>query len=250
VSEPEGVSERPEASERKIQRASQKKIWRAIFFGLAMTGIVAGVTWALLGSKLLVVRSVVVTGTHLVPSASVLAVAGVQPGTPMVRVDAGQVAARVEAIRQVESVQVVKSWPDRVVIEVRERTSALAVAISGGPGGFDLVDAAGVVVRWTASRPARFPLYTSGASIAALRGDPSVAMAASVLADLPLGVRGSVRSVSVPDGQVTLMLGDGDVVVWGDSGNAAAKAQVLAILMHTHARYYDVSAPGIAMTKG
>lgn len=227
-----------------------RRAWRAAFFGLAMAGIVAGVAWALLGSKLLVVRSVVVTGTHLVPSASVLAVAGVQPGMPMVRVDAAQVAARVDAIRQVQSTQVVKSWPDRVVIEVRERTSALAVAV---PGGFDLVDASGVVVRWSASRPHWLPRYVSGstmATVAALRGDPSVGLAAAVLAELPASLRSSVASVSVPDGQVTVVLADGETVVWGDTSAPGPKAQVLAILMRTGARYYDVSAPGMAMTKG
>jgi cell division protein FtsQ len=240
VSEPKGHGEAP-------RRQANKKIWRTAFFGLAMAGIIAGVAWALLGSKLLVVRSVVVTGTHLVPSSSVLAVAGVQPGTPMVRVNAAQVCARVEAIRQVQSVQVVKSWPDRVVIQVRERTSAVAVAV---PGGFDLVDPSGVVVRSTASRPHRLPLYVSGVTtVQALRGDSSVGLAAAVLAELPAGVRSSVASVSVPDGRVTLVLTDGVTVVWGDTSAASAKSQVLAILMRTGARYYDVSAPGMATTK-
>lgn len=225
----------------------KSKRWRAAFFALAMTGIVAGVAWALVGSKLLVVRSVVVTGTHLVPSSAVLTIADVQTGTPMVRVNTGQVEQRIDAIRQVQSVQVVKSWPDRIVIEVTERTSSLAVAMPRG--GYDLVDPSGVVVRWTSSRPWRLPLYTSGTVVAALRGDPSVSLASSVLRELPSGLRSSVVSVSVPDGQVTMVLDSGSTIVWGGADRADAKAQVLAILMRTHARYYDVSAPGIAMTK-
>jgi cell division protein FtsQ len=222
--------------------------WRVLFFGLAMAGIVAAVAWALLGSKLLVVRSVVVTGTHLVPSSAVLTMADVQPGTPMVRVDTARVQARVSSIQQVQSVQVVKSWPDRVVIEVRERTAALAVA---APRGFDLIDPAGVVVRWSATRPGRMPLYVSqtASAASALRGDPSVSLASAVLGELPARLRASVKSVSVPDGQVTVVLTSGVTVVWGDRDGAALKARVLAVLMGTHARYYDVSAPGMAMTK-
>ena len=87
-------------------RASGRR-WRAVFFALAMTGILVGVAWALLGSRLLVVRSVVVTGTHLVPAAEVIAAAGVQPGTPLIRVNTGQVAARVESIRQVRTAVVI-----------------------------------------------------------------------------------------------------------------------------------------------
>lgn len=237
----------PKARPAAPRRRTNARKYRAAFFGLAMAGIVAGVAWALLGSKVLVVRSVVVTGTHLVPQATVLAVAGVQPNTPMVRVNATQIQARVDGIRQVQSVRVVKSWPDRVVIEVTERTSAVAVAAP--TGGFDLVDPSGVVVRWVASRPWRLPRFLSATPVAALRGDPSVGQAAAVLHELPSSLRTSVVSVSVPDGQVTVVLKSGTTVVWGDASGAVVKAQVLAILMRTHARYYDVSGPGVAVTK-
>ncbi len=100
------------------RRRTPGRFWRAAFFALALAGLVAVVAWALLGSRLLVVRSVVVTGTRLVPRSEVLAVAGVQPGTPLIRVNAGQVEARVETIRQVQSAQVTRDWPDRVVIVV------------------------------------------------------------------------------------------------------------------------------------
>ena len=213
-----------------------------------MTGVVAAVVWALLGSRLLVVRSVVVTGTNLVPVSTVLDTADVQPGTPMVRVNTAEIAARVGAIRQVQSVQVLKSWPDRIVIEVRERDSAVAIPASGG--GFDLMDSHGVEVRWVASRPDRFPVFQTSQPTASLRGNQSVALAAAVLGELPSSMRSSVESVSVPDGQVTLAMADGETVVWGGADRSAAKVQVLAILMRTHARYYDVSAPGVAMTEG
>jgi cell division protein FtsQ len=236
------------ATPRRRAKNRRDRKYRALFFALAMTGVVAAVVWALLGSRLLVVRSVAVTGTHLVPVSTVLAIADVQPGTPMIRVNTAGIAARVEAIRQVQSVQVIKSWPDRILIEVRERNSAVAVPAQGG--GFDLVDPYGVVVRWVASRPARFPLFQTSGQPAALRGDQSVALAAAVLSELPPAMKSSVESVAVPDGQVTLTMSDGETVVWGGTDRSAAKVQVLAILMRTHARYYDVSAPGVALTEG
>jgi len=48
---------------------------------------------------------------------------------------------------------------------------------------------------------------------------------------------------------VTLRLADGVTVVWGGPDHATAKAEELAVLRRTHARYYDVSAPGTAVTK-
>jgi cell division protein FtsQ len=49
---------------------------------------------------------------------------------------------------------------------------------------------------------------------------------------------------------VTLTLADGVTVVWGSADRPAAKAKELTVLMHTHARSYDVSAPETAMTGG
>jgi cell division protein FtsQ len=221
--------------------------WLAATVLLAVLGISGGVTWALLGSGLFAVRSVVVTGTRLVPDSEVIAVADVQPGTPLIRVNTARIAARVLSIRQVLAVRVATSWPDRVVITVRERTSALAVPLPGG--GFDLIDANGVVVQSAASRPAGLPVYTTTAAVSSLRGDPDVSAAAAVVAALPARLRSSVTSVTAPSpDQVTLQLTGGVMVVWGDADDAAAKAAELAILMQTHARYYDVSSPATAVT--
>jgi cell division protein FtsQ len=241
---------RPRARHPKTRRPNTRRPrarWLAVWLLLAAMGIAGSVTWALLGSSLFTVRSVVVTGTRLVPESEVLAVAGVRPGTPLIRVSTAQVAARVLTIRQVQGVRVTKSWPDRVIIAVRERTSALAVAVPGG--GFDLIDANGVVVRSAATRPPGLPLYTTTAAVSSLRGDPDVAAAAAVVGELPASLRSSVASVIAPSpDQVTLSLRSGVTIVWGSADDAATKAKELAILMQTHARSYDVSSPATAVT--
>lgn len=222
--------------------------WRVAFFALALAGLAGFAAWALLGSQLLAVRSVVVSGTHLVPASEVLSVAGVEPGTPLIRVNTGQVAARVDTIRQVRSAQVTRSWPDRVVIVVRERTPAVAVPAPGG--GFDLVDATGVVVLWSGTRPADLPLFPATAPVTLLRGDPDLGAAAAVLGELPDRVRRSVESVTAPSAdQVTLQLAGGITVVWGSAGGASAKSEELSVLMRTHSHYYDVSAQGTVVIK-
>lgn len=229
------------------RRTWSRRRWRAAFLVLAVTGIAGGAAWALLGPWLLVVRSVVVTGTHLVPASEVLAAASIQPGTPLIRVNTAAAAARVETIRQVAGVRVTRSWPDRVVIAVRERTPGLAVAAPGG--GYDLVDADGVIVQWAARRPAGLPLYLTTAAVTSLRGDPDVAAVAAVLGELPGKLRTSVTSVTTPSpGQVTLRLAGGVTVLWGGPDHPRAKAEELAVLRSSHANYYDVSAQGTAVT--
>jgi len=237
---------RPRQTRRRQTRRRRAR-WVALLLLLAAVGLAGGVTWALYDSGLFVVRSVTVTGTHLVPESEVLAVAGVRPGTPLIRVSTARVAARVLTITQVQGVQVTKTWPDRVVIAVRERTSALAVAVSGG--GFDLIDADGVIVQSAATRPAGLPLFTTTAAASSLRGDPDVAAAAAVLGELPASLRSSVASVIAPSpDQVTLSLGSGVTILWGGADDPAAKARELAVLMQTRARSYDVSSPATAVT--
>ena len=112
------------------------------------------------------------------------------------------------------------------------------------------VDPDGVTVLWAAHRPSRLPLYvlTTGV-IGSLSGDPDVAAAAAVLAELPAQLRHSLASITAPSpDQVTLNLSNGVTVLWGSVSDASAKAKELALLMRTHARYYDVSAPGTVMT--
>lgn len=217
--------------------------YKLAFFALAVAGVIAAAIWVLFDSRLLVVRVIQVTGTHLVPKSEVLAAAGIPQGVPLIRVNTGAAASRVDRITQVQSAQVSRSWPDGVVITVRERQPALAVPVTGG---FDLVDPSGVVVQQVKKQPRRLPQFIP---VGPLPGNPGVRAAASVLRELPHGIARRVTSVTVPTPDaVTLHLSGGVTVDWGGPGLAAQKARVLAILMRTHARSYDVSAPGSATT--
>ena len=233
--------------------------WRAAFFALAGVGIVAGVAWALLGSRLFVVRSVTVTGTHLVTSAQVVAAADVPLGTSLIGVDAGQVARRVEGIRQVASVSVAKDWPDHLTITVRERVPVVAVRMAAG--GYDLVDPTGVVVVWSRTQPARLPLYLTSVNGGALGGNRELGAAAAVLAELSPALTKQVTEVSasqVQPGpgaapgeayQVLLGLHGGKTVLWGAADGAAQKNRELSVLLTSGASFIDVSAPGTVVTK-
>jgi cell division protein FtsQ len=226
--------------------------WRAAFFALAGVAIVVGVGWALLGDRVFVVRSVTVTGTHLLASGQVIEAANVPLGTPLLRVDAGTVARRVEALNDVASASVSEDWPDHLVIAVTERVPAMAVRMAGG--GYDLVDPSGVIVRMTKTPPAALPVFVTSLPGSALRGNPAVTAAAGVLGELePWLARqvAQVRAVPVTAGpeQVTLNLRDGKTVQWGSTDNAAQKNRELSILLPGKIHEIDVSAPGAVVTK-
>jgi cell division protein FtsQ len=212
---------------------------------------VVGVGWALLGDRLLVVRSVAVTGTHLVGRAQVIEAADVPLGTPLLSVDAGAVARRVEAINDVASATVTDDWPDSLTIAVTERVPVMAVQMAGG--GYDQVDGTGVIVSYTKSKSA-LPLLSTTAAGSALRGNPSVTAVAEVLKEVEPWLASQVAKVSAasaPAGpeQVTLGLRDGKTVQWGSPGDAAQKNRELTILRDTQAHVIDVSAPGTVVTR-
>ncbi|MGH3252294.1 MAG: cell division protein FtsQ/DivIB, partial [Trebonia sp.] len=225
--------------------------WRAAFFALAGVAIVAGVGWALLGNRVLVVRSVSVTGTHLLTPGQVIAAADVSLGTPLLSVDAGTVTRRVEAIPNVASASVTEDWPDHLVIAVTERVPVLAVRMAGG--GYDLVDPSGVIVRMAKARPAGLPLLATSLAGSALRGNPQVTTTAAVLAELKPWLAGQVTGLraatAAGPAQVTLSLRDGKTVQWGSPGNAAQKNRELSVLLPGNVHDVDVSSPGTVVTK-
>jgi cell division protein FtsQ len=237
---PEGVGDRrPGRRPRRLGGAP----WRAAFLVVLALVIVAGAAWALLGSSLLVVRHVQVSGNRGVPAAEVSAASGIEHGTPLARLNSAIAERRIERIPQVLSALVSRSWPDTVVIAVRERTPQLAVAAGTG---FELVDVHGVVVRRSASRPAGMPLLKSPP--AQLRGSPAVRAAVEVLASLPAPVRARVLAVTeTASTGVTLQLRGRVTVRWGDARRSAAKATELQALLRTGARYVDVSSPQVAV---
>src|SRR4029077_10993960 len=87
-----------------------------------------------------------------------------------------------------------KDWPDHLTINVRERVPVVAVRMAAG--GNDLVDPIGVLAVWSRSRPARLPLYQTSVGGGARRGNPGLAMAAAVLAELSPALSKQVAEVS------------------------------------------------------
>ena len=254
--DPGATASRPRPAGRPRRRRTP---WRAAFFALAGAAIIAGAAWALLGNRVFVVRSVTVTGTHLVSTAQVLTAAEVPIGTPLMRVNPGAVTRRVEAIRQVASATVTEDWPDHLTIAITERVPVLAMRMAGG--GYDLIDASGVIVRTTNAKPRALAEFATSLTGSELRGNPGVAAAAAVLTELTPALARTVTTVSAAQvltgvggsvatsERVTLSMDGRRTVVWGAPGNAAAKDRELEILLRGSVRYLDVSAPGTAVAR-
>ena len=209
----------------------------------ALLGLLGLAGWLLLGTSVLGVRDVEVTGTSRLDPAEIRQLAAIEPGTPLATLDTGSVADRVLRLPAVRTVDVQRSWPRGVTIEVTERTAA-AVQLRGQ--AYVLVDRDGIAFAPVDRRPRGLPLVSAPSDA----GPPALRAALGVLGQLSPSVRDQVRQVRATSrDRVEVALTRGRVVVWGSTERGERKAAVLAVLIDRKARVYDVSAPDTPTTK-
>ncbi|MFC5182359.1 cell division protein FtsQ/DivIB [Actinomadura harenae] len=221
--------------------------WKAAFVTLLVVGVLAAAGWVLLGSKLLVVRHVEVTGNRLAPRDRIEGAAGISLGSPMARLDTGAVRARVQRLREVASAKVERAWPGTIRIVVTERTPRAVVARDGR---FFLLDASGVTVTDGTARPAGLPLLAVSAPGPS---DPSSLASLHVIEQLPAALRRKLAEVTaVSPEAVTLRLADGLTIVWGSDERTAEKLRLVEALRRSpagrSANTVDVSSPEVVTT--
>ncbi len=226
-----------------IVRQRRRRRIRLLAALLALVALGAGV-WSVWFSPLLAVNSVMVVGlspeSEPVGAESVRASAAVSAGSPLVRVDTVGAQSRVAQLPWVESVQVYRSWPSAIVVEVVERTPVGVVEQGEARRG---IDATGVVFDPPGGLWLTDPV---------IRGEEAaLAEAVEVVVTLPEEIARRVRAVqAVSPDDIRLQLGNDAIVRWGNADEAEFKAQVLIALLPRRAQAYDVSAPQLPTTFG
>ena len=233
------------AARAQAQRGARKRqLLGRVGQALAVVGAVLAVAWVLLGSTWLGVDRVEVTGAERVTPEQVRAAAGIEPGTPLARIDLDEVEAAVAQLAPVGSVVARRSWPGTVRLELQERTAVAGVV---GPEGVLLVDREGVAFAAEPALPeglVRLEVPSVGPE------DATTTAALEVWAGIPAPLRGQVVSVrAASPSSVELLLPDGRSVVWGSPGDTASKAAAASVLLTMPGRVVDVSAPGVAVRR-
>lgn len=208
----------------------------ALLVAIAVMLLVGVIVWVLWFSPVFVTKDVRVSGIQLLTPEQVTSAASVPIGLQLLRVDTRQVAQRVASLPEVNQVTVVRVWPDRFDILVTERSVAYAAAYEGL---YYLVDPDGVVFRTLDRLPDG--VVSAQINVHDARCIRDVAL---VLESLPADVR--QQAVSVEAGtynDITITLGNRDVVVWGSTDESELKSQVLQLLLNVEAKVYDVSSP-------
>lgn len=227
------------ARHRKATRQRRATRWGIVAVLVAVVGLV---TYVVAFSPLLALTQVQVTGTMLLSADDVTRQAAAPMGMPLVRLNAGDVAARVEGMAPVEHVTVTRRWPHGIAIDVVERT---AVVQRKDASGYQWIDATGTVFHTT-------PKPAPGVPVATTVSDKpqDLAHVATVVASLgPTLVKQVTAIDQKTTDQVTLTLSGKRSVVWGGPEHSDIKAQVLAALLTVKATTYDVSSPAHPTTR-
>ncbi|WP_030909370.1 cell division protein FtsQ/DivIB [Streptomyces sp. NRRL F-5126] len=221
---------------------------RLIVVLAAVAALFGLVLWLLYGSSWLKLTHVEVKGTDVLTPRQVTDAARAPVGAPLASLDTGAVAARVERrLPRVESVDVSRSWPHSLTLEVTERTPVLVMRKGAG---FTEVDAHGVRFDTVAKEPSGVPLLKLSLDPAARSARfPTTRLlreAAAVRASLPREVAGETSELEVRSyDSVSVRLTGGITVMWGSAEDGEAKARALGALMKAvpKADHFDVSAP-------
>lgn len=189
--------------------------------------LVVGALWFVWAGPVLAVATVQVDGAGSLAADEVRTAAGIEVGTPLLRVDVEDAAARVGRLPHVSAVEVTRGWPRSVVITVVER---VPVAVVGEAGRRSLVDRDGVLFDTVTGAP---PPGVVPLDIAAPGpGDAATLAALEALVALPGEVRDGIEGAAVGGPEdITLTLTDGTQVQWGGPAESATKATVLTALL-------------------
>jgi cell division protein FtsQ len=212
--------------------------WRYLLVAVLVVVLVAGGTWLVYFSTVLTVKRVDIEGNDLLTRNQVLKTARVPEDEQLARVDVGAIAARLRARAEVRSVDVSRKWPDAIQIDIDERVAVAVIEIGGRLRG---LDAEGVVFNEYAKAPPGLPRVSSTSQTT----PEALKEAATVVSALPKELSAMVDHLEVLTvDQITLVLRDERIVLWGSSDDSATKAEVLLQLLRQPAKVYDVSVPG------
>ncbi|MFE3515667.1 cell division protein FtsQ/DivIB [Streptomyces sp. NPDC059166] len=221
---------------------------RLVLAVLGLVATTAATVWVLYGSSWLRLERVTVTGTDVLTRSEVETAAAAPVGSPLVSVDTAAVAARLrQKLPRVDSVDVVRSWPHGLRLEVTERKPVLLVAKGEK---FIEVDAEGVRFATVDEAPGHVPLLElepdGSPSLRRFGSDRLVREAVRIAGDLPAKLAGETEAVRITSfDSAVLQLTRDRTVMWGSSEEGPVKARVLTALMKASpkAGHFDVSAP-------
>lgn len=207
-----------------------------VLAGVAGVGLLWAVGWH---SPVTLVEHVVVDAPRGLSVESIRLASGISAADHVPAVDSDSVRTGImAAIPAVADVQVRRSLPDTIELEVTPRRPFAALAAGKG---FQVMDDQGIIYD-KVSRAKGMPVISAFT-------DETGEIARNVLLAIPADLRKRVVQVRARSrDNITFTLRSGATVRWGSAADSELKARVLAGLMEVKATRYDVSAPLLPTT--
>jgi cell division septal protein FtsQ len=213
---------------------------------LCLGGVVAYVVF----SPALALRTVVVEGNSLVPTAEVDTALAPLMGTSLTRISPDQVRDLLADKAPIEDVEIAAEPPSTLVVTIQER---VPVAVLQSGRGFVLIDSEGRQLSSVARREeVKLPLIDGGTDAVNSEVFSSIT---AVLAELPVPVLSRLKSASAGSvDSIQLSLSGDQRIFWGSAERSAEKAKVLEALLAMRAtdppvKEFDVSTPDRPVTR-
>lgn len=241
----------PRIRERRVAvvRAQGRRRLRWVL-AIVVLGILGAAALLLTHSALLDVDRVRVTPTQHVSAAQVRLVSGVKEGDPILFVDLGAVAGRVERLPWVDRAHVRRRLTGELDIRVTERIPAAWARRAADQVA--LVDERGRVLADVPEAPSDLPELGAVMTLPPPGGRIDPRAAAGVIGKLPTELRNRVARVVADGGAATLALRDGPEVRFGSPDQVPAKARAVLAVLGTITgpppAYVDVRVPTAPVT--
>lgn len=205
--------------------------------------LIGAVGWLLGWSSFLTVKQIEVVGVAAdspIKSDAIISLSGVRIGEPMARLSGASVKRELAQIPRIKSVSLIRHWPHRIVLLIKERVPVAAI-VKGNQ--FLLIDSESKAYATVSVLPVEVPTIM-------VTGDfqTGINTAMSVITHLPFNIRSQLTHVdsSGKDG-VQLILRSGTRIIWGSNEDLALKSRVLTTLLAgagaSKVKTFDVSAP-------
>lgn len=234
--------QRAEKAEYKVftqATRQRRRVWGVSFASVA--AVVLG-TVVLVLSPVLALSEVRVEGAHRVTNEEIRQSLSGLYGEPLARVSNERVGGLLEPLTLIQSFTTRIEPPGTLVLSITEREPLGVVSTTPG---FNVVDAAGVVLWSELAPPADLPLIL----VAADQTSPSFSAVARVLAALPAEISVQVEGITattLDDVRFTIRQSSHEVV-WGSAERSRDKARVLGAALTAAGaqspRVIDVTTP-------
>lgn len=212
-----------------------RRPWVWVVSAVVVVGVAGVAVVALRFAPLFQVEHIDVLGNSQVSADEVVAAADLPGGTALLALPIDQIESRVELLDAVASARVVRDWPDRVKIVVRERRP---VGYAESVVGVGFVGSDGSIYRVQSQKPDDLPLLPTATGEPAQVGDSysggagDIESAAfEVAVSLPGSLQRHIAEIDASSSRtVRLTFNDGVVVEWGSPTSATEKVTVVQAL--------------------